>query len=62
MRRLALLPMEVDGGEEGTAAEGAEGAEGGAEGVDRGVLLTGQVACLDNGEGVLGWLPVRQRL
>ena len=49
--------MEVGGAEEGAAAEGAEE---GTDGGDRGVLLRGQEACLDNGEGAEGWLLVRQ--
>eukprot|EP00752_Nemacystus_decipiens_P005826 g5266.t1 len=51
VRRLFLLPMGVEGGEEGEAEE-AEG-EGSA---DRGVLLRGQEACLSNGEDTQGWL------
>lgn len=47
--------MEVEEGAEGGAAGGTEDAE------DGGVLLRGQEACLDNGDGAQGWMLVRQR-
>eukprot|EP00903_Cladosiphon_okamuranus_P014147 g13148.t1 len=51
VRRFLLLPMEFDRGDEG-AGVGADGGDCG----DRGVLLRGQEACLDHGDGAQGWL------
>lgn len=53
LRDLLLLPMDVEGGEEGGDGKGA------GAGSDPGVLLRGQEASLRDGEGdARGWLLV----